>query len=69
MHKEETPAQRDQRLRATNRLKTMQSWGYKFEQFMTLDTPTDKEPNVKGILHWIIKLLFLINPFEPSQNL
>ncbi len=39
LHKEETPAQRRQRSQASERMKRMCSWGYKFEQCVNSDRP------------------------------
>lgn len=38
LHKDETEGAKRQRLQASDRLKAMQSWGYKFEQYMMSDT-------------------------------
>jgi len=38
LHKDETEEAKRQRLQASDRLKAMQSWGYKFEQCMMSDT-------------------------------
>ena len=41
LHKEETREQRDQRERRTPRQRAMCSWGYKFEERMLGDTPSE----------------------------
>ena len=47
LRKEETSEQKNRRLNATKREKTMCSWGYKFEQLMMSDTPQLEKPNTK----------------------